>query len=244
MAARQNHTNDQNPQEEASRHPFRILLRPWVLFLVVLAAVLGFAFSTGFNQEIIMHTGHIFEMTAIASVFALILLPNIIRMWNYIILKPGIKVSIKTYTAAMGDLLVHMFTQKRTLGCDDSTRRWFEHLLLVAGYLTLLFTTVFLNWFESSNIVVIALGYLVSAVVFIVTIDFVTGRIRKKKEISRFSQPSDWLFVIWLCLLGLTAFAVRLSMDLGMAGKVALVAGSSRGIGLATAVSARRACSS
>ena len=44
MAARQNHTNDQNPQEEASRHPFRILLRPWVLFLVVLAAVLGGAY--------------------------------------------------------------------------------------------------------------------------------------------------------------------------------------------------------
>ncbi|MCU0461666.1 MAG: hypothetical protein MUF36_06585 [Bacteroidales bacterium] len=48
------------------------------------------------------------------------------------------------------------------------------------------------------------------------TIDFVRDRIRKNKELSKFSQMSDWMFVIWLALMGLTAFAVRLFIDLGL----------------------------
>jgi quinone-modifying oxidoreductase subunit QmoC len=40
------------------------------------------------------------------------------------------------------------------------------------------------------------------------------GRIKKKKEINQFSQPSDWFFVIWLFLMGLTAFLVRAFIDL------------------------------
>jgi quinone-modifying oxidoreductase subunit QmoC len=49
-----------------------------------------------------------------------------------------------------------------------------------------------------------------------VTADFVKERIRAKKEISRNSQPSDWFFVIWLLLMGFTAFAVRLFIDAGI----------------------------
>jgi quinone-modifying oxidoreductase subunit QmoC len=52
--------------------------------------------------------------------------------------------------------------------------------------------------------------------VFIVTIDFVSDRIRKKKDISKNSQPSDCFFVIWLFLMGFTAFTVRLFIDTGL----------------------------
>jgi len=106
-----------------------------------------------------------------------------------------------------------MFTQKRALGCDDNQFRWFEHFVLVIGYLALLFTTVFLNWFESHSLFVITLGYVESAVIFIVTVDFVRNRIQKSKALSQFSQPSDWFFVIWLLLMGLTALIVRLFID-------------------------------
>jgi quinone-modifying oxidoreductase subunit QmoC len=187
-----------------------------IAFIITACGVLFFSFYENLNLETIMHVGHYFEMIAIAAVFAVILLPNIIRMWWFIILKPKIKITPARYIQSMQELFVHMFTQKRTLGCDDSKLRWFEHLILVISYLTLLFTTVFLDWFSSNSIFVIVLGYLVSAVVFVVTIDFVGGRIKKKKEISKFSQPSDWLFVIWLSLLGLTAFSVRLFIDIGI----------------------------
>jgi len=185
-------------------------------FLLAAIGVIIFAFNMDFQLETIMHIGHYFEMIAIGSVFTFILLPNIIRMWWFIIIKPGIKVSFVTYLKSTWELLVHMFTQKRSLGCDDNQFRWFEHLILVLGYLSLLFATVFLDWFSSENIFIIILGYVESAVIFVVTFDFVRGRIKKNKEMSKFSQPSDWFFVIWLLLMGLTALFVRSFIDLNL----------------------------
>ena len=187
-----------------------------VAFVLVALAVIGFAFSESFNLDAIMHVGHYFEMIAIGSVFTLILLPNIIRMWYFTILKPKIKVSFLTYVKSFWSLIVHMFTQKRSLGCDDNQFRWLEHLILVLGYLALLFTTVFLDWFASENLFVIVLGYVESAIIFIVTFDFVRSRMKKNKEVSKNSQPSDWFFVIWLLLMGLTAFIARAFIDLNI----------------------------
>jgi len=160
-----------------------------------------------------MHFGHYFEMVAIGTVGVVILLPNVIRMWWFVIGKPKIKVPLKSYFTAFGELFVHMFTQKRYLGCDDNQLRWFEHFLLVIGYLALLFTTVFLNWFSTSNLFIITLGYVESAVIFVVTFDFVLNRVKKTKEVSKHSQPSDWFFVVGLVLLGFTGFIVRLFVD-------------------------------
>jgi ferredoxin len=182
-------------------------------FVITALAVIAIAANFNFDIEPVMHFGHLFEFYAILGVFAIILVPNLIRMWYFLIKKPGHKVPLKRYFQSAGALFVHMFTQKRTLGCDDSKTRWIEHLILVFGYLTLLFTTVVLDWFRTENLAVIILGYLVSAVVFVVTFDFVRGRMSRKTEITKYSQPSDWLFVIWLFLLGLTAFAVRVFVD-------------------------------
>lgn len=195
---------------------YRSLTASITAFVLVVIGVIAFAYSQVFNLDTIMHFGHYFEMFAIAGVFAIILLPNIIRMWYLTIIKPKTKVSLKTYIYSIGDLFVHMFTQKRTLGCDDNQTRWFEHFILVIGYLSLLFTTVFLDWFSSQNLFIIILGYVESAIIFTVTIIFVTGRIQKKKQLSKRSQPSDWFFVIWLLLMGLTAFVVRLFIDLNI----------------------------
>jgi ferredoxin len=193
---------------------YKSLAVSFLFFVLLAVAVFLFSVHIGNQAEIIMHTGHYFEMFAIAGVFAIILLPNLIRMWWYVIGKNNEKITFKKYTQSIGELLIHMFTQKRALGCDDNQTRWFEHLILVFGYLLLLFTTVFLDWFSAKNIVIIALGYIESLVVFAVTFDFMRRRILKDKEISKHSQPSDWFFVIWLFLMGFTAFFVRLFIDL------------------------------
>ncbi|NLV18118.1 MAG: hypothetical protein GXY51_01350 [Bacteroidetes bacterium] len=184
--------------------------------ILIAAVVLFYSFSVDFDLSRIMHTGHTFEIIAIVGVFSIILLPNLIRMWWFIILKPRIQVPVINYLKALWDLIVHMFTQKRALGCDDNELRWFEHFILVLGYLGLLFTTVFLNWFSSDSVFVIVMGYIVSIIVFTVTLIFVYDRIRKKDEISKYSQPSDWLFIIWLTAMGLSAFIVRLFIDTGL----------------------------
>ncbi len=186
--------------------------------LLMVAAVILFANYKQFNVKEIMHFGHLFEMYAIAAVFLVILLPNIIRMWYFTVVRPGKNPPYVKYVKSAGELFVHMFTQKRALGCDNNQRRWFEHFILVIGYLTLLMMTVLLDWMGTENKFVIVSGYLVSAIVFIVTADFVKDRIKAKKEISRHSRPSDWLFVIWLFLMGFTAFTVRLLVDLDLIG--------------------------
>lgn len=183
-------------------------------FIVVALAVVAYSISENFNLEKTLHVGHYFEMIAIATVFTIILLPNLIRMWYFVILKPKIKVTLKTYFKSLGELAIHMFTQKRALGCDNNRLRWFEHFILVIGYLSLLFTTVFLDWFSTTNLFIIVLGYVESLIIFVVTIDFVSNRIKKNKEVSKNSQPSDWFFVIWLLLMDLTAFTVRLFIDI------------------------------
>ena len=183
-------------------------------FILLAVAVVWFAASKHFHLETIMHYGHIFEFAAITFVAFVILLPNIIHMWWLTVYKSKNKVPIAAYFKAIGELFVHMFTQKRTLGCDDNQMRWFEHFVLVLGYLSLLFTSVFLDWFSTQSMFVIILGYVESAVIFVVTFDFIRRRILKDQEISKHSQPSDWFFVIWLFLMGITAFLVRLFVDI------------------------------
>lgn len=68
--------------------------------------------------------------------------------------------------------------------------------------------------FKCSNREVIVLGYVESAIIFVVTIDFVSSHMKKKKEVSKNSQLSDWFLVIGLLLIGLTAFIVRLFIDI------------------------------
>lgn len=185
-------------------------------FLIIIGGIVGLSLSSTFNQEEWMHYGHYFEMFAIGSVFVIILLPNIIRMWYYIVWPRKKKFVFKNYLFSFKEFFIHMFTQKRSLSCEVSKVNniwWFEHFILVVGYLSLLFITVFLDWFSTENSVVIYLGYIFSAVIFIVTFDFVVRRIRKRSEKSSFSHPSDWFFVIWLLLMGLSAFAVRLLID-------------------------------
>ncbi|HOE05699.1 MAG TPA: 4Fe-4S dicluster domain-containing protein [Bacteroidales bacterium] len=187
-----------------------------IAMIVVLAGVIGFAAIQAFDTESIMHFGHYFEMFAIGGVLLVILMPNMVRMWYFTVIKPGKKIPFKIYLQSLGDFFLHMFTQKRALGCDDNKGRWFMHFILVLGYMALLMTTVFLDWFGTEYLLVNIFGYAVSITVFTITFLFVNARIRKKKELSKHSQPSDWFFVIWLFLMGFTAFAVRLFIDLGL----------------------------
>lgn len=188
-----------------------------ISFFVLLAVgVYYFAFYEKFNVAKIMHIGHYFELFAIIGVFSFILLPNIIRMWYFTIFKEAYHIKLSTYLKKFGDLIVNMFTQKRALACDENKIRWFEHFVLVIGYLALLFTTVVLDWFGTDHNLIIILGYVESAIIFIITFIFMYERSNKAKELARHSHPSDWFFVIWLFLMGLTAFAVRLFIDLNL----------------------------
>ena len=196
---------------------YRNIITYIIAFLLIAVVVFGLDTFIEIGKDKWLHYGHLFEMLAFAGVFVIILIPNIIRMWYFSVWKGNHTFSIKAYAFSFKELFIHMFTQKRSLSCESSLHNtiwWFEHLILVLGYLLLLFTTVFLDWFSTTNSVVIFMGYLFSAIIFIVTFEFVLRRLRKESEKSTYSHPSDWFFVIWLFLMGITAFAVRLLIDM------------------------------
>jgi len=195
---------------------FKSKLALFIGFVLVLIGVVAVGFVLEFNIEALMEFGHKFEQFLIIAVLALIILPNLIHMFWLTIVKPKVKAPIGSYVTGLGHLIWNMFTQKRSLKCETGTFRWFEHLMIVIGYLLLLVVTVYLNWFSTESIIVKWLGYAAAGLVFVFTFHFVIIRMRKKTEVTKFSHPSDWLFVIWLFLMGFTAFLVRIYIDTNM----------------------------
>lgn len=180
--------------------------------LIVAIAIIAVGIIKDFDSESMMSFGHSFEQITMAVVFGLILIPNIIRMLWFTSFKGKIKAPFFSYIKGFWDVILHMFSQKNSLKCDDKPR-WLKHLIIVSAYIILLVLTVFFNWFTTENILVIWLGYLAGGLVFFFTFDFILSRIKKKKEITKFSHPSDWMFVIWLFLMALSAFIVRIFVD-------------------------------
>ncbi len=187
-----------------------------VSFLLIAVIIFGFAYVHDFSLGFLLEFGHKFEVYAIIGVALLFLLPNILRMLWYQLGHERSRISGWSLIKAIWTVPAHMFTQMATLKCQDNFRRWFLHLLLVIGYLSLLIITVFFNWFSSQNNLVIILGYGVGAVTFAITFIYIIGRIRKKTQLSKFSHYTDWLFVVWLFMMGLTAFLVRAFIDLNI----------------------------
>jgi len=185
--------------------------------IFVAAGIIGIGIIKKFDSDAIMKFGHNFEQITMAIVFGLILIPNIFRMFYFTTIKRKINVPLFSYIKGFLDLFVHMFTQKSSLKCEDPIR-WMEHFFVVIGYIALLICIVFLDWFNTDNTLLIWFGYIVGGLVFVFTFDFIISRIKKKKEITKFSHHSDWMFVIWLFLMALTAFIVRLFIDLDILG--------------------------
>lgn len=187
-----------------------------IAFVLVAIGIVAMGFVKDFNSEAVMYFGHILEFYLILTVFTIILIPNILRMFYFTVIKAKVNAPFGSYIAAIGSLITHMFTQVKTLKCDKQTVRWLEHFLLVMGYLGLLVITVFLDWFGTENQIIIYMGYITGGLVFVFTFLLMISRLSKARELNKYSQPTDWFFIIWLFLMGFTAFLVRLFIDIDL----------------------------
>jgi len=185
-------------------------------FVLVAVGIIALGFVKNFDHEAIMHFGHRLELFLILGVFSLILVPNLLRMFYLTVIKAKVKAPLSSYISAVFSLIGHMFTQAKTLKCDKQTVRWAEHFLVVIGYLGLLFTTVFLDWFGTENQIIIYLGYITGGLVFVFVFPLMISRINKTRELNKYSHPTDWFFIVWLFLLGFTAVLVRVFIDTGL----------------------------
>jgi len=153
---------------------------------------------------------------AMAAILSAFLLSNAFRMYRFIM--RDTKVPFWLYITEAQAFVLNFLTQKRWRQCGEDRRRWLKHFLLVSGYLTMMtLVIVFIRWFQVDNSnwhFTSIFGYYATGVLLAITIEMFRSRLKKEESIHRYSEFSDWLFLILLFLTTLTGIimhAVRLA---------------------------------
>jgi ferredoxin len=124
-------------------------------------------------------------------------------------------IPLGAYVRELKTLFSHALTQKRWIECGENKSRWFKHLLLMSGYVTMLVLVVgLLWWFQTDAIYPIWnpqrwLGYYATLVLLLFSGEALVDRWRKREELHRFSQHTDWLFPGFLFVGALTGILVH-----------------------------------
>lgn len=168
-----------------------------------------------------VHTGDWIMAGAIGA----LLISNIIRMWYLVIYKDkSVKVPLTAYVTsvkAITESTLYFATQKRFDKCDDK-KYWGAHWILMSGYVSL-FTMIvlFLPWFQTEQIHAWyhpqrLLGYYGTLALFYGLFFFIIGRIKREREVFKYTHPTDWLFVTMLFLTTLTGILLHIFRISGM----------------------------
>ncbi len=143
------------------------------------------------------------------------LLTNAIRMHNFVMGgQRGVRAPLSIYIGEAWNLVYHFVTQARFSKCDDR-RPWINHLILVSGYVTMLvLVVVFLPLFQTDNLYPIWnpqrwIGYLATAALLYGAGAALWGRIKKERQMHRFSHLSDWLFPVLLLVGAITGILIN-----------------------------------
>jgi ferredoxin len=132
-------------------------------------------------------------------------------------------IPLRFYISELKTFLVHTFTQRRWLDCEEKRMRWFKHLLLISGYAIMLLLIVGLLWcFQTDEILPWYhpqrwLGYYATLVLLFASGDALLGRLRKKEQMHKYSHHSDWLFPVFLFTGSLTGIFVHIFRYAGWA---------------------------
>ena len=147
-------------------------------------------------------------MAAILSAF---LLSNAFRMYRFIM--SDTKVPFWLYLTEAKAFVLNFLTQKRWRQCGEDRSRWLKHFILVSGYLTMMtLVIVFIRWFQvddSSWHFTSIFGYYATGVLLVITVEMFRSRLKKEASIHRYSEFSDWLFLILLFFTTLTGIMMH-----------------------------------
>jgi ferredoxin len=130
--------------------------------------------------------------------------------------KAGIPLSI--YASELKTAVTLALTQKKWRECGDEEgkRQWLNHLLLVSGYVIMLILIVgLLGWFQTDAIYPAYhpqrwLGYYATIVLMYGAGMALYGRYKKREQLHKFSQPTDWLFPTFLMIGAVTGILVHI----------------------------------
>ncbi|MBU4255591.1 MAG: 4Fe-4S ferredoxin [Acidobacteria bacterium] len=133
-----------------------------------------------------------------------------------------VKIPLSMFLAEIKTIIVNFATQKMFLACKKNTWRWLLHFLLVSGYVIMLLLVVaLLEWFQTDNIYPIThpqrwLGYYATIVLLFCTVEIIVSRLKKRKQIHKFSDFSDWMFPVLLFLTTVTGILVHIFRYMGL----------------------------
>jgi ferredoxin len=197
------------------------------LSLITLGLFVGYHALTGFGNIPAEHTS-LNSFAPVMLVWALVLIhfamlgaraaANIVRMARLVLgtdLENG-KLPLSVYIQELPTLITHFFTQRRWRDCGEDHSRWWKHLLMASGYLTMLLLVVaLLGWFQTDNLYPIYhpqrwLGYYATIVLLYGSVEALIGRYRRKEEVHRYSHPTDWLFPTFILVGAVTGILVHI----------------------------------
>lgn len=147
-----------------------------------------------------------------AILLSIFLLSNAFRMFRFIM--ADTKAPLSLYITELKTFVLNFATQKRWRECGDDKSRWMKHFILVTGYLTMMtLIIVFIRWFQvddSSWHFSSIFGYYATGVLLFITVEMFRSRLKKQETIHRYSELSDWLFLILLFLTALTGIMMHI----------------------------------
>ncbi len=204
------------------RSMWAIILKSALIPLVLLAV---FHIATGF-KHIVTNRVALNSFAPVAWVWAAVVIHFAVLGWRVAanaaymsrsVLGTGDRrFRMSDYVNELGSLIVHYGTQKRWLDCGKGHYlQWGTHLLLVSGYVIMLTLVVgLLGWFQTDNIYPIyhpqrLLGYYATVALICASLAMLLGRVRKRSELYKFSQHSDWLFPSFLLVGAITGILVN-----------------------------------
>ena len=151
-----------------------------------------------------------------AAVLSAFLLSNAFRMFRFIM--EGTGAPLRLYLSQARTFTWHFLTQKRWRKCGEDKSRWLKHFILVTGYLTMMtLVIVFIRWFQvddQSWHFTSIFGYYATGALLFVTVEMFMSRLKAQAAVHRFSELSDWLFLVLLfftTLTGILMHTVRLA---------------------------------
>jgi nitrate reductase gamma subunit len=128
------------------------------------------------------------------------------------------------YLSKLGTLFYHVVTQERMRKCPEQghKQRHAKHWMIAAGcsiiFVLLIF---FLRFFQTDNIYPVYhpqrwLGYVATAFLLYGSVDILIGRLAKKKEIFKHSEPEDYTLPVLLLLITVSGIAVHVLRYMGL----------------------------
>ena len=149
---------------------------------------------------------------AMALILTTFLLSNAFRMARFIM--AGTRVPLGLYLTEAKSFVLHFATRKRWRECGEDRSRWLKHFVLVTGYMTMMtLIIVCIRWFQVDDRswhFTSIFGYYATAVLLYLTVEMFLSRLKKQEDLHRFSEPTDWLFLVLLFFTSLTGILMHI----------------------------------